>query len=227
MRFAKACIGLENAISHLTDVIQIQNTSVIKSNRTISWMGRTPGIIKGVYYPLEYQFLLDHQQYSLLLSDGSFFQFYYSFDVNDELKKACLTYYPRPISTRDTADELLEAAEEAFERDDEQLYDHLYNWTELLEIKQKSPSNTSHVRFDYDRDVTSHCQSHIQFSGVQELRLSADFFPLPLAFVQLCEAMLPGANALNEQKLNFEKKNFLVLRRPSHLISLGCLSDVS
>lgn len=193
----------------------------------ISWVGRTPGIIKGVYYPLEYQFLLDHQQYSLLLSDGSFFQFYYSFDASKELEKACLTYYPQPMSTRDTVDELLEAAEEAFEREDEQLYEHLYNWTELLEIKQKAPSNTSHVRFDFDRKVSSHCQSHIQFSGVQELRLPADFFPQPLAFVQLCEAMLPDVDALDEKKLSFEKGNSLLLQRPSALISLGCLSNAS
>lgn len=227
MRFAKACQGLENAISHLTGVVQINNTLVLNSDRTISWVGRTPGIIKGVYYPLEYQFLLDRQQYSLLLSDGSFFQFYYSFNASKELEKACLTYYPRPMSTRDTVDELLEAAEEAFERDDEQLYEHLYNWTELLEIKQKAPSNTSHVRFDFDRNVTSHCQSHIQFSGIQELRLPADFFPQPLAFVQLCEAMLPDVDALDEKKLSFEKGNSLVLQRPSTLISLGCLSNTS
>ena len=224
MRFAKACHGLKNAISHLSCVIQTNNTLVLNSDQTISWVGRTPGIIKGVYYPLEYQFLLDRQQYSLLLSDGSFFHFFYSFDANNELEKACLTYYPQPISTRDTVDELLEAAEEAFERDDEVLYEHLYNWTELLEIKQKAPSNTSHVRFDFDRKVKSHCQSHIQFSGVQELRLPADFFPQPLTFVQLCEEMLPDVDPLNEKKLSFEKGNSLILQRPSSLISLGCLT---
>ena len=176
MRFAKTCQGLENAISHLTGIIQTNLVIKNTQTKTISWIGRKPGIIKGVYYPLEYQFLLDTQQYSLLLSDGSFFQFYYSFDASDKLEKACLTYYPRPISTRDTVDELLDAAEEAIERDDEQLYEHLYNWTELLEIKQKAPSNTAHIRFDFDRDVTSHCQSHIQFSGIQELSITHKYY---------------------------------------------------
>ena len=97
----------------------------------------------------------------------------------------------------------------------------LYNWTEWLEIKQRAPSNTSHIRFDFDRDVTSHCQAHIQFSGVQELLVPADFFPQPLAFVQLCETMLPNIDAINDGQLGFERKHSLSLERPNQLIALG------
>lgn len=224
MRLAHARQGLNNAIAYLGNAIQVQNTTVSENDRTISWRGRTTGILKGIYYPLEYQFLLDRQQYSALLSDGSFFQFYYLFDPEGKLKQARLAFFPAPISTRDSIEDLLCAAEGALDREDEQLYEHLYNWTEWLEIKQRAPSNTSHIRFDFDRSVTTHCQSHIQFSGVQELRVPADFFPQPLAFVQLCETMLPTIGTINAHQLGFERNNILSLERPNQLITLGHLA---
>lgn len=221
MRLAHARQGLNNAVTYLSKAIQVQNTMVSEIDRTISWGGRTPGILKGIFYPLEYQFLLDRQQYSVLLSDGSFFQFYYLFDTEGELRQARLAFFPPPVSTRDSIEDLWDAAEGALDRDDQQLYDHLYNWTEWLEIKQRAPSNTSHIRFDFDRDVTSHCQAHIQFSGVQELRVPADFVPQPLAFVQLCETMLSGIGTIDDVQLGFERNNILSLARPNQLIALG------
>ena len=56
--------------------------------------------------------------------------------------------------------------------------------------------------------------------SIQELRLPANFFPQPLAFVQLCEGMIPNINAIDETKLSFEKKNCLILNRPNNLILL-------
>lgn len=226
MRLAHARQGLNNALAYLGNAIQVQNTIVSESDRTISWMGRTTGILKGVYYPLEYQFLLDRQQYSALLSDGSFFQFYYKFDLEEKLRQARLAFFPPPISTRDSIEDLFYAAEGALDREDEQLYEHLYNWIEWLEIKQRAPSNTSHIRFDFDRDVTTHCQSHIQFSGVQELRVPADFFPQPLAFVQLCETMLPNIGTISARELGFERNNILEIERPSQLIALRHLATL-
>lgn len=226
MRLAHARQGLNNAVASLGNAIQVQNTVVSENNRTISWIGRTTGIVKGIYYPLEYQFLLDRQQYSVLLSDGSFFQFYYKFDLEDKLQQARLAFFPAPISTRDSIEDLLHAAEGALDREDEQLYEHLYNWIEWLEIKRRAPSNTSHIRFDFDRDVTTHCQSHIQFSGVQEFRVPADFFPQPLAFVQLCETMLPNVEAISAHQLGFERNNILEIERPSQLIALGHLANL-
>ena len=44
-----------------------------------------------------------------------------------------LAYYPKPMSTRDTLNELIDAADDALEREDDELYEHLYNWVELLE----------------------------------------------------------------------------------------------
>jgi hypothetical protein len=220
MRFGNVCQGLINAFELLSPILQIDNRLVLDRDKELSWQNRKPGILKGVYYPLEYQSLLDRQQYSLLLSDGSFFQFYYSFNSKDELEKVRLAYFPCPISTRDTADSLREAADGAAEREDDMLFEHLYNWTEWLELKKAVPSNTSHIRFDYDRDVKSHCPAHIQFSGVQEFRIPADFVPLPLAFVQLCESMLSDEVSARLGNVTFERNNYLGLKRPEGLIGL-------
>jgi hypothetical protein len=225
MRLSLACQGLNNTQAHLAPIIQVNNIQINQGERIISWKGSTPGIIKGVYYPLEYQFLLDRHQYSLLLSDGSFFQFFYQFDNNDDLVRAKLAFYPAPVPTRDSNDEISEAAEQALDRGEEALYEHLYNWTELMEIRGKLPSNTSHVRFDFDRDVTTHSKSHLQFGGVQEFRVAASFFPQSLAFVQLCESLLAGVGPLAAAQMGFERNHPLSLVRPSSLICLDCESS--
>lgn len=225
MRFALACQGVTKAVDHLLAITQTNNVRVINDARIITWLDRQTGIQKGVYYPLEYQFLVDRQQYSLLLADGSFFQFFYRFDANDLLQEARLAFYPRPISTAEEAQELMGAAEAALDRDDEMLYEHLYNWTELME-QSRAPSNTSHLRFDFDRGATAHSQSHLQFGGVQELRVAADFYPQPLAFVQLCEGLLKGVDPLNPAGLGFERNNCLRLARWPQVISLGSLTPV-
>lgn len=225
MRFAHARQGLINAASRLKKHTQVNNIYTEEGSKTISWRGRKPGIVKGLYYPLEYQFLIDSHQYSLLLEDGSFFQFFYSFNQEDRLISARLAFYPRPVPTTDLQNELLDAAEQAMEHGNDELYEHLYNWTELMEVKGQNPSNTSHIRFDYDEKAKSHSPSHLQLSGLQELRLSANYFPQPLAFIQLCEASLPCLEPLTEAEIGFEKNHSLLLKRPSNLICLAWHSN--
>lgn len=220
MRFAQAQQGLNNASTFLAQATQVNNIQVIGREKTISWIGRKPGIIKGSYYPLEYQYLLDTHQYSILLSDGSFFQFYYQFDEEEVLKSARLAFYPKPLSTKDNIDQLIDAADGALEKDDQELYEHLYNWTELMEIKDITPSNTSHIRFDYDHSATSHSPSHLQLGGIHEFRVSANYFPQPLAFVQLCEMSYSGARSLLTKDLAFEKQHHLSVQMPDDLITL-------
>ncbi|EKL0658761.1 TPA: DUF2290 domain-containing protein [Pseudomonas aeruginosa] len=221
MNFAQACQGVRNVLNRMQGVTQVDNILLNEAEKYISWSGRRPGILKGVYYPLEYQSLLDRQDYSILLSDGSFFQFYYSFDLEGGLSKARLAYYPRPLETMDSLDDLYAAADEALDREDDDLYEYLYNWTEVMEFKGVKPSNTSHIRFDYDRGVAAHCESHIQFSGVNSLRVGADFFPLPMAFVKFCESLVSdGQSLVSEDQLGFEKNNFLRINSPGLIISL-------
>ncbi|QDD87709.1 DUF2290 domain-containing protein [Pseudomonas oryzihabitans] len=220
MKFAHAEQGIRNAIRHLASHTQVQNSCIIHDELQITWQGRKPGIYKNSYYPIEYQKLLDSQQYSVLLSDGSFFQFYYGFDATEKLQKGRLAFYPSPIKSSSSQDEIFVAAEEALDREDLDLYNHLYNWTELMESQGHSPCNTSHIRFDFDAAVTAHCQSHMQISGVQELRIAADFFPQPLAFVQICEAVVHGLSPMRMADLSFERRHSLNLDKPGSLIHL-------
>lgn len=171
---------------------------------------------------MEYQYLIDHQQYSILLSDGSFFQFFYAFN-GGQLSKARLAYYPRPIATSDSLGELENAAEDAIDRFDEDLYEHLFNWVELLDLQGKSPSNTSHIRFDYDANVTSHCKSHIQFGGIQELRIPSECFPLPLIFIEMYAPIFPEGvlGDLGELDLAFEGGNLYQVGRPKEQLILS------
>lgn len=222
MNFHQAQQGLINTKNLLKTHIQLNLSTFIETDKEITWQNRKPGILKGLYYPMEYQYLLDTQQYSYLLSDGSFFQFYYKFDSKNNLKKGRLAYYPTPLSTKESVDELLKEADNALERDDDQLYEHLFNWTEWLEIRKIHPSNTSHIRFDFDSEVKKHCKSHIQLSGVQELRIPANFFPLPLIFVQLCLSMLSTEIQLPQSSMAFEKANIHVSELKDELLHLQC-----
>lgn len=226
MNFAHARQGLNNALRCLSKITQVSNVLVEADKLSISWLGRKPGILKDLYYPLEYQFLLDGQQYSVLLSDGSFFQFFYEFDASGVLKKGRLAFYPRPLSTRDEIEDIYGAAEDALNREDEDMYEHLYNWTELMDVVGKHPSNTSHIRFDYDCDVKAHSPAHLQFSGVHELRLAADFFPQPLAFVQLCESLILDGVSIVGDDVSFEKRHVMQLEKPAQLMLLACQSSV-
>lgn len=222
MNFAQYCQGIQTVVRNLAGIIQINNITSQTSQKTITWSGRKPGIMKGVYYPLEYQALIDTQQYSLLLKDGSFFQFFFDFDDSDILKKARLAYYPKPIPTSDSQDDIVVAYEDAIERSDEELFEHLYNWTELIDL-HKHPSNTSHIRFDYDTSVESHCEAHIQLSGIQEFRVPASFIPQPMAFVQLCEDLVDGLESICSSTLTFERNHSAQVTDPEHLIKLKLL----
>ncbi len=221
MRFSHAQQGIRHAQDHLSKVTQTGNVQVLQNDKTISWHGRLSGIQRDIYYPLEYQYLLDRHQYSILLSDGSFFQFYYRFDSQEKLKSAKLAYYPRPISIPDSLDDLIVGAEAALERDDDLMYEHLYNTVELLEKNGVIPTNTSHIRFDYDYRAQSHAASHLQLGGIQDFRIPSNFVPQPLAFVQLCESLICGCDEFALAHINFAKNNHLETEKPSQIISLS------
>ncbi|MCB4812023.1 DUF2290 domain-containing protein [Methylovorus menthalis] len=168
---------------------KIQSNRIQEDGNEISWTNYKSGIFKNVYYPLEYQWLIDNQQYSLLLNDQSFFQFYYLFEEQG-LKMAKLAYYPKPLDTRDTLDDHFHAAESAQDMEENLLAEHLLNVVEEIELKSIYPTNTSHIRFDYDRDVNTHEPAHMQFSGLNDLRIPAGFFPLPYSFIQFIQYSL-------------------------------------
>ena len=221
MNFAHASQGVNHAVLLLNSITQVNNTVTAPAEKCISWNKRKPGIQKNIYYAIEYQYLLDNQQYSLLLKDGSFFQFYFEFDLKDILICARLAYYPKPVKTNHDDSSLLDAAEAALERDDGDLYDHLFNWVELLETDIGRPANTSHIRFDYDSAVKSHSKSHLQFGAIQEFRIPSSGFPLPIAFIELCAPLAVGIALIQHGHLVFAKGNRLNLPPSSELIHLS------
>lgn len=138
MNFSLVKQSLNHVEAFLKPVTQQKLIEIKEKESIISWTNRKPGIYNEVYYPIEYQCVIDSRQYSLLLNDGSFFQFFYDFNVKSKkLEKAKLAFYPSPIDSRTSLDELNEAAELAFEYNEE-LYNHLDNWIDLLEIKNIS-----------------------------------------------------------------------------------------
>ncbi|MGY5710405.1 hypothetical protein ACXHPE_17245, partial [Vibrio cincinnatiensis] len=59
----------------------IMTTNVdLKNPKAITWGSYRPGILSNISYPREYQLLVDTSQYSYLLKDNSFFQFYFGYD---------------------------------------------------------------------------------------------------------------------------------------------------
>ena len=116
-------------------------------------------------------------------------------------------------------DDLNEAAEFAFDHNEE-LYNHLDNWIALLEIKNYFPANTSQVRFDYDNTVTTHEKAHLQFSSVNKLRLPADFFPLPYAFVLMVSDLINGCSKVDAKHISFTKRYSLKSNVSNRIITL-------
>ena len=149
MNFADIQQDLRNAKEFLKPVLQVDNAHE-NNGSIISWRRYIPGIGRNTYYPLEYQHLIDNHQYSFLLRDGSFFQFYYEFSSN-QLISGRAAYYPTPMGTFDSQDDLVDGAESALDQDRDDLYQHLLNVVDLMEADKLLPANTSHVRFDFDQ----------------------------------------------------------------------------
>lgn len=221
MRFSQVQQDLNNVKEYLLPISQAIRIQIIPDDKNITWANRMPGIQNNAYYPFEYQFCIDNQQYSILLSDGSFFQFFYKFSEEGKLNAARLAYYPCPIPANTDTDGLIVGAENAVDREDEFLFQYLYNWVDILEATRKGPVNTSHIRFDYDSKTTAHEPAHMQFGGINNLRLPASFFPLPFAFVELISAAIENCGECSAQHLGHAKNNFLKLAPAIGIISLS------
>lgn len=215
MTLADVTQSIQHIRSSLTAWIQADLVVVSKSD--ISWVNYRPGIYSNEYYPLEYQWLLDNRQYSFLLRDGSFLQFYYAFD-DEGLLSARAALYPKPLPSKIVEEDLFTVAEAAQDMEEYDLSDHLLNVVEEIEKNSKYPSNTSHVRFDYDRKVKSHSKAHIQFGGLNDVRVEADFVPMPYAFVETIASAFCGFQLLQDTHAQAHSRH-KALRKVAH----GCL----
>lgn len=157
----------------------IMTTNVDLTNpKVITWEKYRPGILSNISYPREYQLLVDGGQYSYLLKDNSFFQFYFGYDDQDQLTKCRLAYYPAPAFTKES----LENIEEYRKSATDWLCDILDEVSiDMLENDAKLTQN-SHIRFDYDANVQSHSKCHLQFGGINDFRIASQKLVLPFAF---------------------------------------------
>jgi len=150
-----------------------------RSSQAISWNNYSPGIFSKILYAKEYEQLVDARQYSFLLKDKSFFQFYYGYSEG-VLTKAKLCYYPYPIANREDIAEL----EEYFcQSGTDILETYYFGLKELQEIGVVS-TNNSHFRLDYDSEVETHCKSHAQYGGINDLRIPFNHIISPIIFFE-------------------------------------------
>ncbi|ENJ7944616.1 DUF2290 domain-containing protein [Yersinia enterocolitica] len=155
----------------------ILSSNYCQFGEDISWGHYNKGIYNRILYSKEYETLLNERQYSFLLKDKSFIQFYYKFD-DKELIKARLCYYPYPLNNKEDDVDLSEYLEES---GSEALDVYYYGFIELIEHGIIS-TNSSHIRFDYDSGVKTHCKSHIQYSGLNTVRIPMNHVINPLIF---------------------------------------------
>lgn len=158
----------------------IMDTNKFETDNLITWENYKPGIISELSYPREYQLLLDKRQYTYLLKDNSFFQFFYDYGKKGDLIKCRLAYYPTPCFTKETVEDIEDyqtiASEWLSDILDEVAIDMLENDAKLTQ--------NSHLRFDYDSLVESHSKCHLQFGGVNDFRISTACLVLPFAFFE-------------------------------------------
>ncbi|EGQ9095630.1 DUF2290 domain-containing protein [Vibrio alginolyticus] len=166
--------NIEKVYSALIMTTNVDNTTP----QIITWKNYRPGILSNISYPREYQILVDTSQYSYLMKDNSFFQFYFSYDEKEVLTKCRLAYYPAPAFTKESAENIEEYRSSATDW----LCDILDEVTiDMLENDTKLTQN-SHIRFDYDSEVKSHSKCHLQFGGINDFRISSRKLVLPFAF---------------------------------------------
>jgi hypothetical protein len=183
-------LQLDDVYTNLEDTLEVFESLIMEANYQkqdliISWPNyQSPP--HNLYYAREYEYLIEKQQYSFLLQDGSVIQIYYKFEEATEQgkkktqKKTELTEYrlalcPYPLITSADKSQL----EDYYcESHDETLCD-LYQQKLLREEKL---TNTSHIRFDYDSAVESHDKSELQIGAIKNFRLPFSNIIYPFVF---------------------------------------------
>ncbi|MCT7604555.1 DUF2290 domain-containing protein [Aliarcobacter butzleri] len=171
-------------------------------SKFITWDNYRPGIYKEAYI-YEFADLKKDFQYSFLLNDGSFFQFYY--DIKEDiLQKMKLAYYPIPKESRKLTEEFIENLIISGDYDEE-IEEDLYNLLESHDYT--SISNSSCIRVDYDKNVESHSKCELQIASINKLRIPLNHLISPIVFFDLmCKNLysklyLTSINTIYMQKL--------------------------
>ncbi len=156
--------------------------TTIEDNNFIhtTWPQYIGGVGKKYYLDI-FKELTSNRQYTIQFIDGSFIQFYYRYSKQThDLEVAKLAYYPLPQTHKTNEEDYIEFLSEYSDNDSDEYWDILdeINSDEIL------LSNTSHIRIDYDKNVSSHDKCEIQIDGVKELRIPLDTLIMPLHFLE-------------------------------------------
>lgn len=178
----------------------------------ISWHNYKSGISKRNYLQI-FRDLVSTRQYTYLFSDSSMIQYYYEFNHNI-VQKAKLAYFPIPSICNETCQQDLLDYIENYEYDESEAY-------ELLE-QNSLLTNTSHIRIDYDKNVTSHDICEVQIDSIKEIRIPCEVLINPVyffIFILKCKTYKNPKYAdiykkmqtdgFLENKINIYKKNCL------------------
>lgn len=217
MDFRSVSLSLEKISSLYKN--KILTTNFCANASLVSWNNYIPLINKRYSYLWEYQYLLNERQYSFLLSDNSFFQFFYEFDNAGAIKKAKLAYYPYPIiSSSAKKIEDLFAIYELLGLD---ISDE--SWIEMLRESDSDIriGRTSHFRMDFDLKADSHDKSHLQYSALNELRISSKVVLNPFVFIHsVFSAIDCGKNETEWFRNLIATRSYMtvldILRRENH-----------
>lgn len=177
----------------------IQSTGYVVSSSEVSWSNYLMGIEKS-HYVFDYCKAVNNQQYSFLLTDGSFFQFYYRFGSDLQIEKARLAYYPKPSFLRldsTGVENIIEQNDNILDGVDE-LYDFLDGGLSL--------DTNTHVRFDYDKSCKSHEPNHIQFSAFHNFRIPSQVLLNPFIFIDFIIGNLSDSDLVVESNSNYKNK---------------------
>lgn len=111
----------------------IIESNYIVSPLDITWKNYNTGISKFLY-SREYTDLINKRQYSFLLKDKSFFQFYYNYSKEKVLTKAKLAYYPMPVSLIE--EDVVSTLEEYYEEENDiRISEYYFDLWQLLDNK--------------------------------------------------------------------------------------------
>jgi hypothetical protein len=170
--------GIEALRRIFTPQIIIESNYAV-SRAEISWYGYESGFVSDLLYAEEHARLLRNRQYSLLLYDSSFIQFYYGFNNAGELTSSRLAYYPSPIRVKD---DLLKEYFDRLEDTGETLVDDYYQRMHEHLDQGGVVTNSSHIRIDYDPTANGHSVCHLQLGSISNLRIASDALMTPFAF---------------------------------------------
>lgn len=168
--------NINNCYKVFGDLIIDKNFEIIDGH-SVSWKNYTSGI-SDLLYVQEYEYILNNRQFSLLLLDDSIIQVYYKFN-KEGLSKLRLAFYPSPSLETFGQDDIENYFDESI---NDYLKDQYLFFYEALGLGYRI-TNTNHFRIDYDKSAQSHFPNHLQFGGINAIRIPLSKQLMPFIFI--------------------------------------------